>query len=237
MPVLQVAGPSLQFEPVVMYRAAAVRRPVLNGYSGYFPPQHQILVQALAMGDLSVLNGPSAAGPLEILLDRRDDRGRHLGRRLARTRAVLQASDARWSLYSLPQLSATNPATSLASGRAIEIRPVAARASINDDLADAVADGRVDTRWYTDVQRPGHTLTLDLGRPVRVGAVRLVQGDRALDTRGSSPSSDRSTGSRGSACGRGRRRPSRGGPRSKRRSGCRSRCRSTAARLAICALG
>jgi hypothetical protein len=164
-----------------MYRAAAVQRPVLNGYSGYFPPQHQILVQALAMRDLSVLNGPSAAGPLEILLDRRDDRGGQLARRLARTRAVLLSSDARWSLYSLPQLSTTNPVSSLASGRAIEVRPVAARASINDDLADAVADGRVETRWYTDVQRPGHALTLDLGRPVRVGAVRLVQGDRALE--------------------------------------------------------
>jgi hypothetical protein len=94
---------------------------------------------------------------------------------------VLQASDARWNLYSLPRLSATNAASSLASGRAIEVRPVATRASINDDLADPVADGRLATRWYTDVQRPGHTLTLDLGRPVRVGAVRLVQGDRALD--------------------------------------------------------
>ena len=180
VPVLQVTGPNLRFETVAMYRAAAVHRPVLNGYSGYFPPQHQILVQALAMRDLSVLNGPSAGGPLEILLDRRDDRGGYLTRRLARTRAVLQANDARWSLYSLPQVSATN-GPSLASGRAIEIRPVAAWASINDDLAGAVADGRLETRWYTDVQRPGHMLTLDLGRPVRVGAVRLAQGDRALE--------------------------------------------------------
>jgi hypothetical protein len=75
----------------------------------------------------------------------------------------------------------TNRAPSLPSGHAIEVRPVAARASINDDLAQTVADGRVQTRWYTDVQRPGHTLTLDLGRPVPVGAVRLVQGDRALE--------------------------------------------------------
>jgi hypothetical protein len=61
------------------------------------------------------------------------------------------------------------------------VRPIAVRASLNDDLAWRAADGRVETGWYTDIQRPGHTLTLDFGRLVSGTALRMEQGGRPLE--------------------------------------------------------
>ena len=75
-PLLQLPGAPRQPEPVAMYRAALVQRPLVNGYSGHFPPAQAILVHAVGMYDLTVLDGPSAREPLDILLDRsRDFRG------------------------------------------------------------------------------------------------------------------------------------------------------------------
>jgi len=159
-----------------MYRAGLARRPIVNGYSGYFPPAYAILVQALGMYDLSVLNGLSARGPLDILLDRsQDDLGRYR-RKLQDSRATLLAHDDRWSLFRLPPLDVPP-----VPGPTREVRPVAIRASDNDDLAVRAVDGRIDTAWHTDGQRPGQTLTLDLGGPVRAGAVRLRQAALPLD--------------------------------------------------------
>ena len=170
-PLLQLPGAPRQPEPVAMYRAALVQRPLVNGYSGHFPPAQAILVHAIGMYDLTVLDGPSAREPLDILLDRsRDFRGR-LERRLGDTRAKLAGREGRWCLYELPPPS-PGPMPRL-SGR--ETRPVAAQASINADLAARVLDDRVDTRWYTAGQTPGQTLTLDFGRQIRGGALRLLQ--------------------------------------------------------------
>jgi hypothetical protein len=175
-PILQLPGSPRQSEPVAIYRAALARRTLVNGYSGYFPPEHRILMQALSMYDLSVLDGLRAQGPLQILLDRSvDDRGR-FARRLQSSHPAMTASDRRWILFELPPLRPTAPAP--VSGA--QVRPIAVRASLNDDLAWRAADGRVETGWYTDIQRPGHTLTLDFGRLVSGTALRL-EGGRPLD--------------------------------------------------------
>jgi hypothetical protein len=41
---------------------------------------------------------------------------------------------------------------------------------------NAILDGDLDTRWHSQPQRGGETITIDLGRPRRVAAVELCLG-------------------------------------------------------------
>jgi hypothetical protein len=69
-------------EPLVsinaMYRALVHRRPLINGYSGHFPPHFRILTDALRRQDPSPLLELARGRPLVIIVNDRLDRAQHL---------------------------------------------------------------------------------------------------------------------------------------------------------------
>jgi hypothetical protein len=56
-----------------MYRAISHGRPLVNGYSGHFPPHHGLLARALRRGDPTALTYLAAGRPLIVLVHRRYD--------------------------------------------------------------------------------------------------------------------------------------------------------------------
>jgi hypothetical protein len=56
-----------------MYRAISHRRPLVNGYSGHFPPHFWLLARALRRGDPTTLKYLAAGRPLVVLVHRRYD--------------------------------------------------------------------------------------------------------------------------------------------------------------------
>lgn len=57
-----------------MYRAISHGRPLVNGYSGHFPPHHGLLATALRRGDPTALRYLAIARPLIVLVHRNHDR-------------------------------------------------------------------------------------------------------------------------------------------------------------------
>jgi hypothetical protein len=60
-----------------MYRSISHGRPLINGYSGHFPPHHALLARALRRGDPSALRLLAAGRPLVVLVHRAHDAGGH----------------------------------------------------------------------------------------------------------------------------------------------------------------
>jgi hypothetical protein len=58
---------------MAMYRAFFHGRPLVNGYSGYFPPHFTILMQAVRRGDASPLLELARRRPLAIIVNERFD--------------------------------------------------------------------------------------------------------------------------------------------------------------------
>jgi hypothetical protein len=58
---------------MAMYRAFFHRRPLVNGYSGYFPPHFTILMQAVRRGDASPILELARNRPLAIIVNERFD--------------------------------------------------------------------------------------------------------------------------------------------------------------------
>ena len=178
VPVLQVPLVGIDHDIEAMYRAMAPNRRVVEGYSGYFPPSWFVMRSALREGDVSVVESLAALGPVDVLLDRWTDRrgrwGRWLGGQPLREP---KRSEGRWTLYPL----AVRPAARRPSILGARITPAAVSATVHDIVTRDALDGRMDTAWFTPQQVTGDTITIDLGQPRAVGAVRTWHGRNALD--------------------------------------------------------
>ena len=62
-----------------MYRQMSHRRPLVNGYSGYFPPHYAALRFGLTLRDHDVLTELAARGVTDIIVDQRAGPGGALG--------------------------------------------------------------------------------------------------------------------------------------------------------------
>jgi len=178
IPLLQI--PSTRADPDVstMYRAMPTRRRVVAGYSGYFPPSWSVMRVALAEGDPSLVESLAALGPADVLLDTSSDRRGSWARRLAAQplREPLR-SEGRWTLYPL----AARPRARRPAALGVRIVPAAVAASVHDMTMAQALDGRMDTAWSAPQQVTGDTITIDLGQPRAVGAVRTWHGRNVLD--------------------------------------------------------
>jgi hypothetical protein len=159
-----------------MDTAIAQARPVFNGYSGHEAPQHAALRDLLARCVPWVLDRIAAAETIEVIVDAAGDTAgewtdyveRHPGARRADVRPG-------WTSYELPPTGAFAPPP--VHGPSLHVASITASANAND--IGAVLDGDLDTRWHTQPQRGGETITVDLGRTGHVSAVVLCLGTYA----------------------------------------------------------
>jgi F5/8 type C domain-containing protein len=159
-------------DPIVLYRAALHRRPVINGYSGYFAPHYWALQYMLEQRDPAILARLSAMGTIEAVIDHDLDADRSWRRFVAsHPEAAVAYQDETHTVY---RIGRTQPASASMlpsiEGEPLQIARVSA--SLYQDLVGNLTDGNRITRWDTGgPQDPTNALTLDLGTTRHVTGV------------------------------------------------------------------
>jgi hypothetical protein len=148
---------------IVLYRAIEHRRPVANGYSGYFAPHYAALQQLLEDHDPAVLAYLASFGPLEAVVDHDQDRDRRWRGYLAdQPGSELAYSNQEYSTYHLPRGTAPPPLPAFTGAAPLPISNV--EASLYQDLVGKMADGDRLSRWHTGgPQDPTNQVVIDLG--------------------------------------------------------------------------
>jgi hypothetical protein len=160
-------------ETETMFGAIPQGRRVVNGYSGYSAPQHAALRYLLEHHDARILERLAATEPIEVIVESAGDRSgawNSYVQRQAGARKTDSGPD--WTGYELPASGAVAPPD--VHGAPIRVAGIATTA--NMPHINAVLDGDLDTRWHSQPQRGGETITVDLERPQRVAAIVLCLG-------------------------------------------------------------
>jgi len=151
--------------------------PVVNGYSGNFPPSFALLERALRNGDFTGLEALGPYGPIAVVVHRSDSRGPQIEAALE-TLPFLHRRAA-WPEASLYWLEAGGPSPRAPLGPVLPIAQI--RASTGDGI-DLMTDGDRMTRWTTGApQAGGERVIADVGASREIGTVVLGLGPFAGD--------------------------------------------------------
>ncbi|MEN3338672.1 MAG: hypothetical protein V7647_2348, partial [Acidobacteriota bacterium] len=167
-------------DAVVLFRSVEHRRPIVNGYSGYFAPHYWALQYLLEHDDPAILTRLSARGALEVVIDRDQDEGGRWGRFVsAHPQAELVYENADYSTYRIRR-GARPEAAVRVDGEVLPLRMISA--TVNAEVVTAMTDGDIVTRWHAGrAQRPGDSFTIDLGAAREVSGVELLIGGYVAD--------------------------------------------------------
>jgi len=150
-----------------MYRQMSHHRPLVNGYSGYFPPHYAALRFGLMLRDHDVLSQLAARGVTDIIVDREPDPDGHWDRYVAsHPRAALICTKGKQSLYRVTPEESAGPAA--AGGTPLAIAVI--RPNVNQSDVMSMIDQDRTTRWQSGPQSDRTAVEIDLG------GVRTVQG-------------------------------------------------------------
>jgi hypothetical protein len=158
-----------------MYRGMSHGRPLVNGYSGYFPPHYAALRFGLDLLDDDVLTQLAAQGVSDVVVDSARD-GDGVWKRYVTahpgTRAV--CSEEGRTLY---RLGSSTDTPSLSRGPAgTPLRIAVIRANVNEGDEKFMIDGDRTTRWQSGPQSDRTVVDVDLGTERSVQAVQLLLG-------------------------------------------------------------
>lgn len=159
---------------VALVRAADHRRPVFNGYSGYFAPHYDALRAMVAARDADVFDRLTWVGPIEVLVDHArdpDGRLRDFVSRASGARVAVRTID--YTLFTVPGTHRTRQAV---ARRGAPLRVANITASVHQQDVDLMRDGDLETRWHTGPQEPWHAIVIDLGSLRRVDVLELQLG-------------------------------------------------------------
>ena len=173
IPVLEMPlGPA--YDAAATIRSIWHGRPTFNGVSGYDPSHYAPLQSGLDAHDPTMLAALVSLGPLDVVIDGAED---HDG---AWTRYVSGfpgaeriASDGLRTTYRLP--AGPNPDAVVGP-----IVPIVGISAFRHDAA-VIVDGRIETEWGDDPQRPEQWISADLGAPHEVGGITHAMGEYARD--------------------------------------------------------
>jgi hypothetical protein len=171
-PILELPlGPE---DTAATFRSVWHRRPVFNGVSGYDPPHYAPLQSGLAERDPDILAALASFGSFDVVINRESDPNGDWVRYVSRMPGARHLADegARAS-YRIPALPHEAPVL----GPPLPI----ARAHAFRHVADVVIDGRYETEWGDDPQRPGQRVVVDLGAVRDVAGVTHALGEYARD--------------------------------------------------------
>jgi hypothetical protein len=156
-------------DPITLYRASEHRRPVINGYSGYFAPHYWALQYMLERKQPEILTRLSSMGTFEAVVDHDLDRDGAWRRFLAADpQATVAFSGRDYTAYRIGRAaSASASALPRMRGRPVPIAGITA--SLYQDLVGRMIDGDRITRWHTGgPQDATNEMTIDVGasRPI-----------------------------------------------------------------------
>jgi hypothetical protein len=179
-----VARLDLPLEPahdaVVLYRAVAHRRPIMNGYSGYFAPHYWALQYLLEQGDPEILTRLSSRGAFEVVIDHDlDPDGRWRRFVSAHPQSELVYQDGTYSSYRVRRGARIDPLVTVSG----DLLPIVRISAVeNAALVAAMTDGDILTRWDAGrEQRPGDAITVDLGQAREVNGIEMLIGGYVAD--------------------------------------------------------
>jgi F5/8 type C domain-containing protein len=169
-------------DAIVLFRAAEHRRPVVNGYSGYFAPHYWALQYLLEQKDPAVLARLSSMGTIEAVVDHQLDGDRRWRTFLGSDpQATVVHSDPEYTAYRIGR-SGPASASALPQMRGAPLPIAAVTASRSQDLVGHMTDGDRITRWHTGgPQDPTNQVTVDLGATRAVGGVEEDIGGYIAD--------------------------------------------------------
>ncbi|HEY2906583.1 MAG TPA: discoidin domain-containing protein [Vicinamibacterales bacterium] len=160
-------------DTAAMLRATHHGRPLINGNSGYDPPEYWALRVASEEHDWSALRAYTSAGSLLVAIPRARDEGGRIVRevRALNDARLLDAND-RWTFMELPAGTAPQRCDAAVA------RIVSAHDSTGPVDVGILTDRDPKTRWFTrnNAQSEGDMLELDLERPTRPCDIRLSVG-------------------------------------------------------------
>ena len=173
---------SPEHDPITLFRAAHHRRPVINGYSGYFAPHYFAIREMLDQKDPSILTRLSSMGTIEAVVDHAldgDEKWRDFIRGYPETTVVYTDQD--YTAFRIGR-SASASASSLPAIPGEPWPVVAITASLYQDRAGFMTDGNRHTRWHTGgPQDPTNEISIDLGSLRQVTGVELEIGGYVAD--------------------------------------------------------
>jgi hypothetical protein len=155
-----------------MYRSIGHGRPVVNGYSGYFPPHYSALRFALSLRDEGILTAVASRGTSHIIVTPEVDRDGRWKRYLASQPDVkLVCSDGGQNVY---RLTGKAQAQTTESGVPLALAEVTP--NTNPHFLKYMLDGDLSTRWESGPQSEGTAIVIDLGVDRSVDAIELKLG-------------------------------------------------------------
>jgi hypothetical protein len=150
-----------------MYRQMSHHRPLLNGFSGYFPPHYAALRTSLALRDPDVLTQLAAFGVTDVVVNREWDAQGGWDKYLqSHPSATHVCTFGKQSLYRMA--IGTRDDVNAPSGA--PLRAALIRSNVHPDLVPLMVDHDLTTRWHSGPQHQGMRIDVDLG------AVQAVQG-------------------------------------------------------------
>jgi len=176
-PIMELPLGDTYPDVAAMYRQMSHRRPVVNGYSGYFPPHYASLRFGLALREHDVLTELAARGITDVIVDREDRDGRWEKYVASHPRATLVCTAGKQSLYRVaPEDAATLPPDAQSP---LQISVI--HATVNEDLAALMTDRDRTTRWQSGPQTSRTFVELDFGGVRTVTGIDLLLGPFGQD--------------------------------------------------------
>jgi hypothetical protein len=155
-----------------MYRSMSHGRPVVNGYSGYFPPHYSALRFGLALRDADVLTQLASHGVGNVVVNAEQDPEGVWRKYLTDYEgAELVCTEGGQTLYRLRGVPVDAP---MRQERLVPIALI--RANVNNQAVSNMTDGDRSTRWESGPQSDRTAVEIDLGGRRSVSAIELWLG-------------------------------------------------------------
>jgi hypothetical protein len=175
---LRLELPLGDVDTLALYRSMYHRRPIINGYSGYFPAHYWGLKELFAERDPAVIRALAELGSIEVVVDHALDPDEGWRRFLDSAEGVsLITRSADHSTYLAVQVP-KKPHVDVGTRLPFSVLS----ASVNPKLGPLVQDGDLYTRWHAGrEQRRGDSLTVDLASPRPISGLRMLIGGYSAD--------------------------------------------------------
>jgi hypothetical protein len=160
-------------DSIALFRATQHRRPLFNGYSGYFAPHYSSMQYLIKQHNPAVLTRLASFGPVEVVIDHDWDPGGGLRSFLSSApQASLIYRDDRYSAFRVERAPYAVALPKL-RGQPLPVASIAAE--FNAASVGAMIDHDIMTRWHCGrEQRPGDSFTADLGATRQVDGAELM---------------------------------------------------------------
>jgi hypothetical protein len=172
-PILELPiGPN--WDAAATYRSMAHRRPVVNGVSGFDPAHYAPLQAGINARDPTMIEALASFGSFDVVVNEAVDPEGGWSEYVSRVDGVTRAGgDGRRALYRVPAFSPPD------AGVGDRLQVAGIRAFRHDP--GVMIDGRMETEWGDNPQRPDQWVEIDLGALTVVGGLSHALGEYARD--------------------------------------------------------